>query len=1651
MPTTRPRRVPRTAAPDPTSRAAAAPAATTPPPGDSLNRRDLVLAISPFERPDARVTAAAVRAGALGVLDLGRDRDEAIGALAETARWARGPFGVRVGAGCPLLPSDLPDTVDTVLLAPDAPWQPGDVGPGRRVLVEVTSPEEVPGPGSGADGLVARGSESGGLTGELSTFVLLQRLVAGTGAGLPVWAAGGIGLHTAAGAIAGGATGVVLDVQLALTNEACEKLPGDVAAALRSMDGSETVVAEGRRVWRRPGPELTWGPLPIGQDGAFAAGLADRYRTVGGIVQAARWSIRQHLVSAELCTPLTVAQGPMTRVSDRVAFAGAVAAEGGLPFLALALMSGPEVAALVEEAAGQLAGQQWGVGILGLRPPDLREAEGEAGRSVRPPFALIAGGRAAQAAALEAEGIATYLHVPSPGLLDRFLADGARRFVFEGSECGGHIGPRASFPLWEAQVEHLLAFGDNRRNRMAGPSFYPALHVLFAGGIHDERSAAMVAAVAAPLAERGATVGVLMGTAYLFTREAVEAGAVLEGFQQAAMSCDRTVLLETSPGHVTRCADTPYVAAFSAARQRLADAGASSQEMWSELEKLNLGRLRIASKGLRREEGRLVEVTEDEQSEAGMYMLGQVATLRSEATSIAGLHHQVTSGAASFLSGRVTELGIGGDTGGVAPAAATPLDIAVVGMACVLPNADGLASYWANILTGADAVTEVPPERWNSGRYYDADTYRHNTGRSTPSKWGGFIPPVPFDALAYGIPPSSLSAIEPVQLLALEVASRALADAGYADRPFDRTRASAVFGAEGGTDLAAAYTFRALTPSYFGDLPPEIGEHLPTLTEDSFPGVLANVIAGRIANRLDLGGVNYTVDAACASSLAALDVACKELTFGGSDLVLCGGADLHNGIYDYLMFASAHALSPSGRCRSFDAAADGIALGEGVVCVVLKRLADAERDGDRIYAVVKAVAGSSDGRSLGLPAPRPEGQRLALERAYRMAGVSPAAVGLVEAHGTGTVVGDRTELAVLSDVFTEAGAQPGRCGLGSVKSQIGHTKCAAGIAGLVKAAYALHTGVRPPTGPINVPNPGWDASTSPFFFDQQGRPWAAAPGERYAGVSAFGFGGTNFHTVLSGYDGGPEPVFGVDAWPAELFCFRGTDGPIAVVAMDGLAATLAANEAAGRPLRLGDLAAGVAATRGTAPVQVALVADSLDDLARKLPVARQLRSDAQLGIFAAGSSSGGPVAFLFPGQGSQRPGLLADVFVAFPRLQRHLRGAAAPYAATMFPPASFTPEGLAAQREAITDTRVAQPVMGIADSAIADLLGWLGVRPDMAGGHSYGEIVALASAGALRKEDLLVLGQHRAAVILAAAGDDPGAMAAVTGDAPTVHRALAAAPSGVAADVAAVVIANYNASDQVVISGPSDAIAAAVKTMEDQGIAARPIPVACAFHSPVVASAADAFAHLLEGHELTTPSYPVWSNMTAAPYPDQPAEMRRLLAGQVANPVRFVEQVEAMYSAGARVFVEAGPGRVLTGLVGRLLGDRPPTALACDAQGEPGLRRLMLALAELAAAGVPVDVARLLRCRRLTAALEGPPRPGWIVDGHTVRTSGGSLLPGSLHPTGDLLIPIGEEADPVPAAAASPGGAAVPADPVPAAAVLPAGASATQAHEAVVL
>jgi acyl transferase domain-containing protein len=808
-----------------------------------------------------------------------------------------------------------------------------------------------------------------------------------------------------------------------------------------------------------------------------------------------------------------------------------------------------------------------------------------------------------------------------------------------------------------------------------------------------------------------------------------------------------------------------------------------------------------------------------------------------------------------------------------------------------------------------------------------------------------------------------------------------------------------VFGAEAGSDMGHAQTLRTMLPAYLGEVPEEMQELLPTVTEDSFPGVLANVIAGRVANRLDLGGPNYTIDAACASSLAAMDAACKELVNGDSDMMICGGADLHNGINDYLMFTSAHALSPTGRSRPFDSTGDGIALGEGVACVVLKRLADAERDGDRIYAVIKGLGGASDGRALGLTAPRPDGQRRALDRAYRRSGISPREVGLIEAHGTGTVVGDRTELETLTRLFVEAGAEPGACALGSVKSQIGHTKCAAGLAGVIKATLSLYHGIRPPTIHLTRPNPAWHPQQSPFAFYTEARPWPAPASERIAGVSAFGFGGTNFHVVLSAYANAPEPRHARRLWPAELFCFRGPDRTAAHQSIRQLLESLPGDGERPWPGRLAALAASTAAKAAgrSGPIQVAVVARDLAELETLLHRALAGEHDPARGLVQPARVEPvgpGQVAFLFPGQGSQRPGALAELFVAFPELRHYLELDRAS-AELLFPPAAFDQAARREQEERVRDTRVAQPVLGIGGLAVDHLLRRLGVRPDMTAGHSYGELVGLCVAGAFDAATLLDLSRERAEAILGACGEDPGTMAAVKATADQVAQVLTSV--GLASEV---VLANRNAPQQVVISGPTAKVRDAVVALKEAGLSAKALSVACAFHSPVVAGAVEAFAQVLATRSITAPRVPVWSNLTAAPYAGDADGVRHHLAEQIGEPVRFVEQIEAMYAAGARVFVEVGPGQVLTRLVREVLGDRPHQAIACERGPNEGLRGFLISVAELACAGLPVRPDWLFHGRVATDAPDAAPtrRPIWTVDGLLVRDQHGNCLPGGMTP-----------------------------------------------------
>ncbi|MGD8765758.1 MAG: beta-ketoacyl synthase N-terminal-like domain-containing protein, partial [Desulfobacteraceae bacterium] len=1133
--------------------------------------------------PDPSIAIAASRADGIGLLDLEyvRSEDIALTNFHRLAKFATNDFGIKlnvanIGFIAKIIP-EWPQRFKFVILASGNAKQLRDAishlhRRGLTVIAECTALAQAQkAENIGADGVIAKGHEAGGRAGNETTFILVQQFL--DRLSLPVWAQGGIGLHTAAGCHAAGAAGIVVDAQLALTRESV--LSEDIKSKIARMDGTETMLlgeefGEPFRVCSRLSlPAINtlkqkayallkarkskastiadWNQtiskcvssdfaehklFLFGQDIAFAASLADRFVTVGGILQAIRQAADKHRRAAYKHRPLAegsslakshgtrypIVQGPMARVSDNTAFVSTVAQQGALPFVAAAWMRQPELDPLLEETKARLDGGPWGVGLLGFLPPDVYQEQIKTILNYRPPFALIAGGQPNQAKMLEQKNIATYLHVPSPELLRMFLDSGVQRFVFEGRESGGHIGPLCGFVLWEMMIETLLQYlkSGNR------PDQY---HVLFAGGIHDATSATLVAVMAATLVAQGVRVGIQLGSAYLFTEEAVATGAIVRKYADEAVGCNITTVLESGPGHAVRCLNNAFAKAFHRKKSRLISEGSSPDEIHDVLQRMQLGRMRIASKGLAKNskkdrhlsDPKAVPLSDDEQSKQGMYLIGQLAALKDRMSTISDLHQNIVTGCSEKIQGLRTK---SDENLSMVDEDTRPADIAIIGMACLLPKAPGLQQYWENILNKVNAIEEIPKARWDWRLYYDPD---RNAKDKVYSKWGAFIDDICFDPTRYGMPPSTLPAIEPLQLLTLEVVRWALDDAGYSRRSFPRERTSVILGISGTGEVAQNYSFRATLPAFFGHSSSDIVSHfdqtLPNWTEDSFPGILMNVAAGRVANRFDLGGTNFMVDGACASSLAAVYVAVKELEARSSDMIVVGGADCAQNPFTYMCFSKTQALSPRGSCNALDDNADGIVLGEGIAALILKRLADAERDGDSIYGIIKSIGSSSDGRDKSLTAPGHQGQTRALRRAYAKAHVSPATVELIEAHATGTTVGDRVEIEALTQVFGEANASPRRCAIGSVKSMIGHTKSTAGIASLIKATLALHHKVLPPTIGVEKPNAALNIAESPLYANTELRPWFRSTDKhpRRAGVSAFGFGGTNYHAVLEEY------------------------------------------------------------------------------------------------------------------------------------------------------------------------------------------------------------------------------------------------------------------------------------------------------------------------------------------------------------------------------------------------------------------------------------------------------------------------------------------------------------------------------------------------------
>jgi acyl transferase domain-containing protein/NAD(P)H-dependent flavin oxidoreductase YrpB (nitropropane dioxygenase family)/NADP-dependent 3-hydroxy acid dehydrogenase YdfG len=1613
------------------------------------------LIFTPAGHDDPSLAIAASRAGNIGIFnaECHPDTKPVIKALERLAEFVHDSYGLKLGRNTP---ADLLDYILdryskglhwVVFDAESVPeynqWISAYRKAGGRVLAELCRWEDSDKIGSAEiDGWIVKGHEAGGPVGEETSFILLQKALAATD--IPVYVHGGVGIHTAAACYTAGASGVVLDNQLLLLRES--PLKDALQPVVSNLVGNETVAlgdtGEGLyfRILERPGflaakhlrSRLTQLPfeelyeearsacgwldpqnqvMPLGQDVAFAAPWAKRYRTVAGVVAAMRLALLSHLqqaselralsadapLAASHGTRYSIVQGPMTRVSDTAGFAEAVAAQGGLPMLALALMKGPAVRKLLNETTDRLHGQPWGVGILGFAPADLLTEQIAISREFKPAFALIAGGRPEQALALEESGVPSYLHVPSPRLLSMFLEHGARRFVFEGRECGGHIGPLASFVLWESMVDTLLAEVEKK-------DFAQQIHVLFAGGIHDAQSAAMVAVLSAPLSARGIKVGVLMGSAYLFTREIVSSGSIVETFQKQVLECDRTVGLETGTGHASRCGDTDFAKEFLQLKAKMLAQGKSADEIREALEDLNLGRLRLASKGKERTgpEGRISDVPVNRQVRDGMYMLGQVATLSAEVSSVEQLHQSVSEGACDYIERRLSDAIQAEQT---RAQAAEPADIAIIGIGAYLPGAGDTREYWNNILNHVDAITEIPSDRWDWRIYFDSD--RHAKDKIY-SKWGGFLEDMVFDPMHYGIPPRAVKAIDPLQLMTLEVLRQTMQDAGYEDREFDRENVSIILGASGGAgDVGAQYAVRSELPRFTGELTEEVAEHLPGWTEDSFAGILLNVAAGRAANRFNFGGLNFTVDAACASSLAAVHQGVVELEDGRSDMVIVGGVDTVQGPFGYLCFSQTQALSPRGKCSTFDTGSDGIVISEGIAMLCMKRLADAERDGDRIYAVIKGVGGSSDGRAKSMTAPHPDGQIRALERAYNKAGYSPASVGLLEAHGTGTVAGDTAELETVMRLLDKNHALPKQCAIGSVKTLIGHTKATAGVAGLIKSTLALHHRILPPHANVETPNSRIADDESPLYLLREPQPWIMLDGEkRRSGVSAFGFGGTNFHITLEEYSGDylrDQQTSSWDDWPAELFVWRKADNASLI---SEIGKTINGLESGGDP-GMRDLAAALARNISPGGRTATIVASSREDLLRQMRLLVAHLEDNTNPLPPATSYSAEPlgdqgkIALLFAGQGSQYPNMLRQLAIVFPDIPAVLSkadelladrlessaGKGARLSRMIYTPGLYSAEDEADAARLLTKTEITQPALGAVEAGLWHILQRFNLKPDMAAGHSYGEFVALYAAGAISLDSLLKLSEARGRFIKEAGnGDGLGTMAAVRSDRATVEK--------IAGDYPDVLVANHNAPQQSILSGSIDSINAIVEKLNQQKIDARALQVGAAFHSPFVMPAKERLAEFIETLSMQSPEFPVYSNTTAQVHSEDVETLRSTLAEHLTSPVEFVNEVEAMYDAGARIFIGLGPKNVQTTLADQILQQRPHRTVRID-DNEGGLKGFLQALGVLLSEGVDVDINPLFESRecrsidldKLSAVSQEQPRPAhaWLLNGGSAR------------------------------------------------------------------
>ena len=922
--------------------------------------------------------------------------------------------------------------------------------------------------------------------------------------------------------------------------------------------------------------------------------------------------------------------------------------------------------------------------------------------------------------------------------------------------------------------------------------------------------------------------------------------------------------------------------------------------------------------------------------------------------------------------------------------------IAIVGMGAVMPKGIGLDNYWNMILEGVDACGTIPKDRFDWRLHYDPDP---SAPDKTYTKIGAFLTEFEMDPFEFKIPPKVFEQIDKYQRYAIRAAKEALLDSGlFENNNIDRSRVGVVVANSGGgenRDFASFRTGIAEIRNYcsrsdvwkdvpqhvrsklFEDVYRMVNEDYIPINEDSMPGSLPNIASGRLANLFDFTGPNFITDAACASTLAAISSARDQLLLDKADIVVTGGADSMMATHVFVDFCKIRALTPDGS-RPFSDGANGFLMGEGAGILIVKRLDDAVDAGDKIYAVVKGIGASSDGKGKGITAPNPKGQTRSIELAYKDAGVKMDTISFIEAHGTSTAVGDVAEFNSLLSLFQ--GLPKNSIGLTSVKSQIGHLKSAAGAAGAIKAALAIHNKVLPPQINFEKPNRYMEWEKSPFYVITEEKPWERKRDDipRRCGVSAFGFGGTNFHMVLEEFD---RKIY--DRWKeikseesevvidtirqdepssetldnrnsrilterkvdkegishymdekghleGEAFLFS-SDNPLDLL-----------NQATQKADKLEEhlnMGGRMRDLRGKPKrdkrYRLSIVADSPEDFKKQINTLKKVGMDdrALMALAAKGIFVGdreridhGRTCFMFPGQGSQYINMLRDLREKYTMVDQTWKEAnrvmkdliPEPLTSYVFKDLEHGTEEYKQASEKLRQTEFNQPSMLTADISIYKLLVRMGVDPDLVMGHSLGEYAALISSGIMNFDDALRAVSARGREMQDLPIDDPGKMASVSADWTQVDEVLK--------DIDDYVIAaNKNCHLQTVIAGSTVGVEEAIKRFKGKGIDAFHIPVSHAFHSGVVAPVKGILRNYLSKLEINPPKIPILSNVTADYYPMEgdPSEIKEeildLLKEQVASTVEWMGQVNRAYQDGCRTFVEVGPKRALSSFAYNIL------------------------------------------------------------------------------------------------------------------------------------